>query len=586
MQFFNKFKKQGSFGFASCKDMATAIVESVPKDAFETTIDKIELSKIGKGPDEKSGFFLNIFLKDNYVHERIAHINNRKTIELEDKPSAQGGEESKEEKPPKVLVDFSSPNIAKNMHVGHLRSTIQGDSICRIFEFLGYEVMRVNHVGDWGTQFGMLIQELNENFPDFLENTPAISDLQSFYQNAKKRFDEDEEFKKKAHDNVVKLQSGDEACLAGWKMLCQLSRNEFQKLYDRLDVKLEECGESFYNPFLPGIVSELKEKGVAVEDQGAICIFVGKKKAPPMIIQKSDGGFGYASTDIAAIRYRAQELKCDRIVVVTDVGQEFHFKQLFEAGPKCGYVDPKVTKLDHMMFGMVLQEVVTVDENGKEVKKQEKIKTRAGKSVKLVELLDEAKERQLQMFKDRMASGEPEEDGEDKEPKEQKKVQLDEKELEEAAEVLGISSIKYFDLRQNRVQNYVFNYDHMLDPKGNTGVYLIYAYVRICSILRKAGFDDAKADDYKFVISNKAERDLALTILRLPEAVEDAAKNLAVNRLTDQLYEISSRVSDFYHASRVLGSDEQDSRVGLLIATKKIMEVCFSLLGMKTITRI
>jgi arginyl-tRNA synthetase len=326
--------------------MASAIVENLPENE---SIDKIELSKIGKGPDEKSGFFLNIFLKDQFVHQRISHINAQKVLKLE-----ATEEEKKTDEKHTVLVDFSSPNIAKNMHVGHLRSTIQGDSICRIFEFLGYDVKRINHVGDWGTQFGMLIQELNENFPDFLENTPNIADLQTFYQNAKKRFDADEDFKKKAHENVVKLQSGDEACLSGWKMLCELSRKEFQKIYDRLDITLKEQGESFYNPMLLPMVQELKEKGIVVEDQGAQCIFVGKKKAPPLMVQKSDGGFGYAATDLAALRYRVNELKCDRIVYVTDVGQEFHFKQVFEGGTKCSFYDAKVTKLDHMMFGMVL----------------------------------------------------------------------------------------------------------------------------------------------------------------------------------------------------------------------------------------
>ena len=580
MQIFNKYKKQGSFGFASCLDMAKAILANIPQDAMNETIENIELSKIGKGPDDKSGYFLNIYLKDKFVQDSIKFINAQEKVTMK---SEMADEETKEGTQPRetVLVDFSSPNIAKNMHVGHLRSTIQGDSICRIFEFLGYDVKRVNHVGDWGTQFGMLIQELNENFPDFLENTPNIADLQSFYQNAKKRFDSDDEFKKKAHENVVKLQGGDENCRAAWKMLCDVSRQEFQKLYNRMDIKIDEVGESFYNPFLSPMVNELKESGVAVEDQGALCIFVGKKKAPPVMIQKSDGGFGYASTDLAAIRYRSNELKCNRVVYVTDVSQELHFKQVFEAAEKCGFVDRKAVKLDHMMFGMVLQEVITIDENGKEVKKQEKIKTREGKSVKLIELLDEAKERQLKMFKQRMGQSD----------EETTKVQIEgEDELERAAEVLGLSSVKYFDLRQNRTQNYVFDFDQMLDPKGNTGVYLIYSYVRICSILRKAEFDlqtiPSNNEDFQFVISNKAERDLALTLLRLPEAIESTARDLMVNRLTDQLYEISVRVGDFYHASRVLGSEEQKSRIALLVATKKCMEVCFDLLGMKTIQRI
>lgn len=219
-------------------------------------------------------------------------------------------------------------------------------------------------------------------------------------------------------------------------MLCELSRKEFQKIYDRLDITLKEQGESFYNPMLLPMVTELKEKGIVVEDQGAQCIFVGKKKAPPLMVQKSDGGFGYAATDLAALRYRVNEVKCDRIVYVTDVGQEFHFKQVFEGGEKCGFVNPKVTKLDHMMFGMVLQENVTVDEEGNETKKAEKIKTREGKSVKLAELLDEAKERALKTFEERAKAKAEGAEGE-----------VRSEDLELAAEVLGISSIKYYDLK-------------------------------------------------------------------------------------------------------------------------------------------
>ena len=241
-------------------------------------------------------------------------------MKIEESVLVAPSEESKEApRKKRVLVDFSSPNIAKNMHVGHLRSTIQGDSICRIFEFMGYDVHRVNHVGDWGTQFGMLIGELDLNFPDFLERPPEISDLQSFYQNAKKRFDNDPEFKATAHANVVKLQSGEEHCIKGWQMLCQLSRKEFDKIYERLDIRLTEVGESFYNPMLRPMVDELVANGVAVENDGAICVFVPKNKVP-LIIQKSDGGFNYDTTDMAALRYRVDEVKADRVVYVTDKG--------------------------------------------------------------------------------------------------------------------------------------------------------------------------------------------------------------------------------------------------------------------------
>ena len=293
-----------------------------------------------------------------------------------------------------------------------------------------------------------------------------------FYQNAKKRFDEDEDFKKTAHENVVKLQGGDEHCLAAWKMLCALSEKEFTKIYQRLDVKLEPMGESFYNPMLKPLVEEFKERGFCEESNGAQCIFVPKQKVPVMLL-KSDGGFNYDTTDMAALRYRVNEQKADRILYVTDVGQELHFKLIFAAGQKCEIYDPKVTTLNHMMFGMVLRESEEEVKEG-EKKKVERIKTREGKTIKLEDLLDEAKTRAMAQFKERLEGDEG------------NKVQVDMDKLEETAEILGISAIKYYDLKQNRIQNYVFSFDKMLDPRGNTGIYLLYAYVRVLSIMRKA----------------------------------------------------------------------------------------------------
>ena len=401
MKFFNQFKKQGSFGFASCLDMANAIIKNID-EADTDAIEKIDLCQIGKGDATKSGYFMNITLKNSFLEKQIRSINSHDILNLKDVTESEGGEESKDApKKQRVLVDFSSPNIAKNMHVGHLRSTIQGDSICRIFEFLGYDVERVNHVGDWGTQFGMLIAELDDTFPDFINQQPEVSDLAEFYQRSKKRFDTEEDFKARAHKNVVKLQSGDEHCTQGWKMLCDLSRLEFQKIYDRLNIELKEVGESFYNPMLRGMIDELLERKIAVENDGAICIFVPKNKVP-LIIQKSDGGFNYDTTDMAALRYRVNERKADRVIYVTDIGQEFHFKLVFLGGEVAGYYDPKKTKLDHMPFGMVLQESEAEGADGKVEKKVEKIKTREGKSVKLIELLDEAKNRALKMFEERL----------------------------------------------------------------------------------------------------------------------------------------------------------------------------------------
>lgn len=515
------------------------------------------------------------------------------------------------------------------MHVGHLRSTIIGDSICRVLEFLGHDVLRMNHLGDWGTQFGMLIAELNDEFPDFLDHPPPIQDLVVFYKRAKKRFDQEEEFKKISHENVVKLQQGDERTFKGWKLLCEISEKEFQRIYDRLDIRLESKGESFYNPLIKPMLEDLESRQLITVSDGASCVFVPKRKVP-LMVRKSDGGYGYDTTDITAMRYRTQEQHATWIVYVTDEGQKLHFDTVYDAAKLAGYIDPAVTRYDHVGFGLVLQvqpgeeEVKEVPaggdaakkdgkkgapakaiEGGKEVvppKEEEKkgeakktdeakkpkigkMKTREGDTTKLMDLLDEAKNRTLEIFKERMKEDE-EGDGT------QSKVQVDLTELERTAEIMGISSVKYYDLKQNRTQNYVFAFDKMLDPRGNTGVYLLYMYVRVLSIMRKGAYEGEvlksllSNPETKFKISNKSERELAIALLRLPEQIELAMTDLQLNRLTDQLYEIAVKIGEFYQQSKVLGSEEEKSRILLLEATRKIMHVLFHLLGMKTIERI
>jgi len=367
-----------------------------------------------------------VFLKNGWIEREINKINkNGVSIHKEE------GEDKW-----RALVDLSSPNIAKNMHVGHLRSTIQGDCIARVLEFLGHDVMRINHVGDWGTQFGMLIAELFDKHPEFLEDKlPEIADLETFYQNAKKRFDSEEEFRKRAQENVVLLQSGDPMVVKGWKMLCEVSRQEFQKIYDRLDVRLEEMGESFYNSMLKPLVEDMLARGIAKEDDGAICIFVPGKKLPAMI-RKRDGGYNYDTTDMAAVNYRVNTLNRNKIIVTTDAGQAQHFEIVWAAAKLAGYYDPSKVDIRHMPFGLVLQPVSEEEKKaeekaeaepkadikaetkeeekgdekpgeGKKKKKAEggkkpkakKISTREGKSVKLMQLLDEAKDRALQQFK-------------------------------------------------------------------------------------------------------------------------------------------------------------------------------------------
>jgi len=419
---------------------------------------------------------------------------------------------------------------------------------------MGYDVLRTNHLGDWGTQFGMLIAELDDKFPNVYEQNVDLGDLQTFYQEAKKRFDSEPEFKQRAQENVVKLQHGDPHCYKCWQFLCDLSRQEFSRIYERLRIRIEDRGESFYNPFLQPMVDELVAGGFTQDSDGAKCIFIPKQKIPVMV-QKRDGGFNYDTTDLAALRYRIDEQKADWIIYITDVGQELHFKLVWEAGKIVGYWDPAKTRLNHMGFGLVLQESqeeekeAEEEKKGKQPKKKvEKIKTRSGKSEKLMSLLDEAKNRAMQTFEERLnpksdAAKEGEGDA-------TKKVMLEAHELDKAAEILGISSIKYYDLKQNRTQNYVFSYDKMLDPRGNTGVYLIYMYVRIKSILRKGGYDQDKLAELlqteHFKITNKSERDLALTLLRLPEQIELTLSDLQLNRLCDLLYDISVKFSEFY----------------------------------------
>lgn len=466
--------------------------------------------------------------------------------------------------PEKILVDFSSPNIAKELHVGHLRSTIIGDTTCKVFEFMGNEVLRVNHVGDWGTQFGMLTASLFDEYPDFVHKKPNLGELKLFYQKSKERFDKDEEFKKKSHENVVKLQGGDPKITEAWKYLCDISRKEFQLIYDRLDIKLQEVGESFYNPFIPSTIKFLEEKGIIKIDKGAKVIFVPKQKTP-LIAQKTDGGFSYDSTDLAAIRYRFTDLKCNRLIYVTDIGQELHFKLIFEAAKMAGWHMPPKTRADHMGFGLVL------GEDGK------KIKTREGKSEKFMDLLDEAADRAAKQLVERK--------------KESSAIAaLSEEELKQSAECIGMASIKYFDLKQNRISNYPFSYTKMLDPKGDTALYLLYAYARLDSILRKAGIDQAKALDMaktaKIKITHEKERKLILEILQFPEVLDTFTEELLPHKLCTLIYNIASYVGEFYESCKVIGSPEQDSRLMLIAASLQMMKCIFNLLGIEPLNKI
>ncbi|KAK2989606.1 hypothetical protein RJ640_027380, partial [Escallonia rubra] len=470
----------------------------------------------------------------------------------------------------RAVVDFSSPNIAKEMHVGHLRSTIIGDTLARMLEFSNVEVLRRNHVGDWGTQpknaitvlqFGMLIEFLFEKFPDWeVANSQAIGDLEAFYKASKQRFDTDPDFKERAQQAVVSLQGGAEKYRKAWSQICEISRRGYERVYERLGVHLEEKGESFYNPFITRTLELLSEKGLIEESEGARVIFIEGKNIP-LIVVKRDGGFNYASTDLAALWYRLNEEKVDWIVYVTDVGQREHFEMFFTAAKRAGWLpseNNKFPKASHVGFGLVL------GEDGK------RFRTRSTEVVRLVDLLDEAKSRCRAALVER---------GKD--------AEWTSEELEQTAEAVGYGAVKYADLKNNRLTNYTFNFDQMLNDKGNTAVYLLYAHARICSIIRKSGKDmEELKKTGKLELNHPDERVLGLHLLQFAEIVEDACTNLLPNVLCEYLYNLSEDFTRFYSNCQVVGSQEETSRLLLCEATAIVMRKCFYLLGITPVYKI
>ncbi|MCX5659568.1 MAG: arginine--tRNA ligase [Planctomycetota bacterium] len=468
----------------------------------------------------------------------------------------------------RVALDYSGPNVAKEMHVGHLRSSVIGDAIGRVLEFQGHTVIRQNHMGDWGTQFGMLIQNLMESAGQAGQpESMSIGDLNAFYQASKKRFDEDAEFATRARQRVVALQSGDERTLRLWGVFIEQSKRHFNEVYKRLRVRLTDDdirAESFYNPMLAETVAELESKGLARESQGALCVFPeGYKNADgdplPLIIRKSDGGFLYATTDLAAVRYRARDLKADRMVYVTDARQRQHFAMVFKAAAEAGWLarPQGAVSAEHVPFGTVLGE------------DNKPFKTRSGEVVKLTNLLDEADERAAAV----LASKNPDL------PAEQRK---------HVAEVVAIGALKYADLSNDRIKDYVFNWDRMLSFDGNTAPYLQYAFVRIRSIFRKAqaqGLIDAKASSSPSV-AEPAERALALKILQFPGVVEGVGQSLEPHRMTTYLYEVASRFHDFFEHCPVLQAPDaptRAARLALCDLVARVLKQGLELLGIEVV---
>ncbi|GAB4234742.1 MAG: arginine--tRNA ligase [Chlamydiales bacterium] len=543
---------QEKFGHYQCNTAMklAKILNKNPRIIAEELVDAVDKTMIAQ-LDVAGPGFINITLKKEAIEEFLNSILHSKRLAVALAPSNQ-----------KVIVEFSSPNTAKQLHVGHLRSTIIGDCLARIFEFLGYDVLRLNHVGDWGTQFGMLIAYMKEHVPKVFsgEQEAALSDLEKWYKEAKKRFDHDLDFKKQSQLEVVALQSGDEASLSAWEKICSISRQAYQEIYDLLGVNLIERGESFYNPYLPEIIRDLESKGLVTISEGAKCVFLegfmNREGDPlPLMVQKSDGGYNYDTTDMAAMKYRIGVDKADRIIIVTDAGQSTHFQMVFQAAQKAGYYDPEKVRVDHVPFGVVL------GPDGK------KFKTRSGETEKLIDLLKRAVDKASEILKE-------------------KNPDIPQEEKDQVAKALGIGAVKYADLSTNRISDYVFSYDKMLRFEGNTAAFLMYAYVRVAGIKRKVNrsIEDVIANT-KLLLKEPAELDLALHITQFSESLESVAQDLLPNRLTDYLYALAQKFHAFFRDCRVEGSDRESQRLLLCEATARTLSCGLHLLGLETVER-
>lgn len=547
--------KFGDFQVNGAMSLARPL-QTKPRAIAEAILAQLDVSDLCEPPEIAGPGFINLRLKTPYLAQQLQAIHQSERLGVE--PAAQ---------PQRVIVDFSSPNIAKEMHVGHLRSTIIGDSISRVLTFMGHDVLRLNHVGDWGTQFGMLITHLQETSPAALERPEQVemADLVAFYKQAKQRFDTDDDFKARSRIAVVALQSGDDAARKAWQVLCQQSRLAFQKIYDRLDISITERGESFYNPLLAGVVSDLERLGLLVEDQGAQVVFVdgftNKEGEPlPLIIRKSDGGYNYATTDLAAVRYRTQQDQAERIIYVVDAGQSNHFAQVFKVAAKAGWI-PAGVELIHVPFGVVQ------GEDGK------KFKTRSGETVRLQDLLDEAVSRARADVEARVEAEGRQESAEF---------------IATVAEKVGIGAVKYADLSQNRTSNYIFSYDKMLALQGNTAPYMLYAYVRVRGISRKGEIDfDNLAVAAGVHLADDSEFALARHLLQLDEVLEEVALELYPNRLCQYLFELSQKFNQFYDRCSVLQAEEpqRTSRLILCDLTARTLKLGLSLLGIAVLER-
>ncbi|MBD2307909.1 arginine--tRNA ligase [Chroococcidiopsis sp. FACHB-1243] len=531
-----------------------------PRAIAEQIVSKLDVSDICENPTVAGPGFINLTLKSVYLEAQLQKINPDPRLGI-----------APVKHPQKVIVDYPSPNIAKEMHVGHLRPAVIGDCISRILEFIGYDVVRLSHVGDWGTPFGMLIAYLQKAYPEALttDENLDLGDLSSFYRQAKKQFDTDEEFKEAARQAVVQLQAGEEKTILAWKIVCQLSSRAYRVIYDLMGIaSFIERGESFYNALLAETIEELEAKGLIEIDAGAKCVFLegfsNKEGKPlPLIVQKSDGGYNYATTDLAAIRYRVNVDKAQRVIYPVGAEQTNHFAQIFQVGKRAGWITDEV-EFFHAPFGLVL------GEDGS------KLKTRSGEAVRLKDLLDEAIAHARKDVESRL--------------KEEGREETEEF-INHVAQVIGISAVKYADLSQNRNSNYIFSYDKMLALQGNTAPYMLYAYARIQGISRKGGIDfEQLSDNIKVVLQHETEFVLAKHLLQLDEVISTIEEDLLPNRLCEYLFQLSQKFNQFYDRDRgvpVLNAEEpqRTSRLVLCNLTARTLKLGLSLLGIPVLER-
>ena len=532
---------QTNFAMVSSK-----LIGKNPREIASTLVDNFKENDIIEKLEIAGPGFINIYLKNNFLNEELKKVENEKydfSFLNTDKT---------------IIIDYSSPNIAKRMHIGHLRSTIIGDSIKRTLQFLGFHTLADNHIGDWGTQFGKLIVAYKNWLNKKSYEEDPIGELERIYVQFSDEAKKNPALEDEAREELKKLQLGDEENQKLWKEFIDISLKEYNKIYDRLGVNFDYYyGESFYNDMMPAVLEELKEKGIAREDQGALVVFFENDKLPPAIVQKKDGSFLYTTSDLATMKFRKDELNVDEAVYLTDDRQQNHFKQVFEIGEMLG--EPYNYKKTHVVFGIMRFGDGMI------------FSSRSGNIIRLVDLLDEAKTQVKKVI-------------------DEKNPDIPEEEKEKIAEIVGSGAIKYFDLSQNRTSDITFTWDKVLSFEGNTGPYLQYTYVRIMSIFRKLKEENINVENKDIILENMngVERELAVELLRFPQTVVKSYESYRPNIIADYLFDIAKLFNNFYNSNSILKEENKkimDARILLAEKTAFILKEGLGLLGINTVDR-